>query len=668
MTVEIFSDDTERPSRPDPVVPDAISSISFATMELLQNPLAKRNKQIDADVRDAITLRKRQTAERRLPDMTAYPVQRVEFDLTDIVRANGFQCERLHLAPLPPSVTTAIPADLACNVATMARQNGQRPDEFARFLAEKFAEHELVKKAETSGTFINITLETDKVIPLVLNQIGSFGRTYGSFNEGKSDLVMLDYSHPNIAKNMTVAHLRSTIIGHALSKIYEAAGYTSFRVNHLGDWGTQFGKIIWQYNKEMRENPEEFQRRLESNPMAVLMEIYRKFTDAEKRMKNASGENEVESSEPMEEAASIFLRLEKGDPQLMALWDRFREWSMQEFYKVYDRLAISFDAFQGESFYEDRMLPAVEEALEKGVLKYDEQRAVIFPQQVIDDINGKSSTMTKDEIILKPSGGSVYLTRDLAAIKYRATELGAAKIVYIIGKEQQSHCSMFFAMSRQMGYTQDNQAKHVSFGHLNINGKKMKSRGGQMVLLNEVLDGAVQAAEHLLKVKKGTTDLTSEDMETAHKIGIGSVIFNDLRQGREKDIEFNPDAAVTLESGNCPYIQYTYCRLNSIREKIGLHGDASMMPERLSPEERALSLKLGMFPAAVKQALDGNAPHKIAIYLDELCGCINRFYQACDIKDAAETEKKFRLALIESCQQVLHNATDLLHIPLPERM
>lgn len=648
--------------------------------EVVGNALLASNRQLDRQVKETLRARQEEVKNRELPESNEYAFLAIESDFRRMLEEQGYDASNISIAPPASNVKGAEDVDLAFNIGSVAKKAGKKVPELAPEIADLIRQHPMVAEVRTIGPFINVILDFEQLAPAVLKHVGERKDVYGHLNEGEGKTVVIDYSGPNIAKNMTVAHLRSTIIGHSLSKIYEAAGYTGFRINHLGDWGTQFGKIIHQYRKEVEEHGDAFLQRLDDDPATVLLEIYRKFVSAEE-----------DNPEAVQEAQEIFLQLEKGDPELVALWNKFREWSLQEFAKVYGRLNIQFDAMQGESFYEDRMEGVVEEGLGAGVLKQNDEGAVVFPGQPITDpatkkVNEKvmraqkdkhdprnKETVWRDEILLKPTGGTVYLTRDLAAIKYRSVELDADKIMYVIGKEQQKHCAMLMNMVSQMGWNEIGDSQHISFGHLNVDGRKMKSRQGKVVLLNDVLDESIDAAKALLSERKAESGdespLTPEEEETARKIGMGAVIYNDLKQFRESDIEFNFDAARTIETGGCPYVQYTYCRLNSIREKIGEEGSTEAQPEEgYSAEEKGLIMAIAMFPTAVQDAIRSNAPHKIANYVDDLTQKVNSFYHAHHIGRAEGQTQAFRLALIESCQQVLRNATELLHVELPEKM
>lgn len=524
------------------------------------------------------------------------------------------------------------------------------------------------KAVNHKGEFVEVDLDFGVVAPEVFRLVEELGDEYGHVRKDDPELVLIDYSSPNVAKNMTVAHLRSTIIGQSLMKIHEAAGDVSFGINHIGDWGTQFGGIIYQYQQEKAENAEELEREIEVDPTAALMRIYRKF--------NAQKANNPEAADM---ARDIFLELEKGNPEYVELWKIFREWSLRDFAPTYERLGVSFDAVQGESFYEDRMEGVVEDALEKGVLERRHDDSIVFPSQPLyDGTNGKvnSSIMLdqdgepRDEVIVKPSGGTVYLTRDLAAMEYRINTLGAGKILYVIGKEQRAHCMELFAMSEQMDYGDRGMARHVSFGHLNVDGRKMKSREGRVVLLNEVMNGAESSAAEILLARRKSAELTEDDKRRAHQLGVSALVFDDLQHDRRKDKEFSFDMKDVIEKGGSTYVQYTHARVSKIlRENEPSESeDMIAVPADLPAHEREAIMLMAELPEVIAIAARDNMPHKVATYLVRLCKAANHIYETRNLSLAKEEDVSYSRALYQSLDQVIPNAARLVHLDLVDEM
>lgn len=634
------------------------------------NMLLEKNREIDIEVKAALEKRKQEGSEVVLPGSGVYYINSLNVLIANQIRSAGFDPELTSIAPPTLKADTTSNVDIAFNVAGMARATGQSPIEVAQSLAANLSQLDMVQSVETVGPFVNIQLEPRSVAHSVIGQIEIMGEEYGHFRDEDPQLVLIDYSSPNVAKNMTVAHLRSTIIGQSLMKIQKAAGNVPFGVNHIGDWGNQFGQYIYQYRKELAEKGDDFIAELEADPTATLMRIYRDFNEAAD-----------ENPELKEITGEIFLQLEQGDPELLELWEKFRTWSLRDFGPIYDRLGVKFDAIQGESFYEDRMTPTIEEGLEQGVLKINEKGAVIFPAQEL--VNGKGQRNSRimlsrtgearPEELVKDTGGTMYLTRDLAAIRYRAEELGVDKILYVIGKEQQVHCIKLFNMADQIGYMSLGDAEHVSFGHLTLNGRKMKTRKGKVVLLTDVIDDTLVEAESSMKIHKqqrgDDSELTDAEKETARKIAMSTLVFNDLQQDRENDIAFNPDAVQGVEAGKATYILYTNTRLQGVIDKAGDVDELKEVPEGLSREEGELVVHLGRLPEVVKEAAELSAPHKLANYLTQLCKLANVFYNEKSVLEAGtEAERIFRIHLMKSTQQVIKNTSFLLHMELPERM
>ena len=570
--------------------------------------------------------------------------------------------------------------DLAMNIMPLYQslETNQNPAEVARAIAGIIATaNPLIQRVESMGPFVNMTFDMDYFSSDVFNGVEALESHYGWYRDKDPEVVVIDFSSPNIAKNLTVAHLRSTIIGQSLVSLVEASGDIPYGVNHVGDWGTHFGNIIFQYQQELAERGNEFLQELENDPAKTLMTIYRKFNDT---VKNAP---EDEQQRLLSEGRNAFLKLEQGDPESVELWQQFREWSLEEFMPIYERLGVEFDAFQGESFYEDKMPSAVAEAVSLGVLRKNPDGSVVFPSQPLTDprtmeTNAKAMMQKdgspKDEIIVKPSGGTVYMTRDIAAILYRTRELGAKKLLYVIGKEQGDHCIELFNIAHQMGAVALGSAQHISFGHLNVDGKKMSSRSGKVVLLGELLDNSAEVAAGVL-ASRSNSDEQEEDLP--EKVGVSATIFNDLKQDHAKDIEFDPerDLDKMVEQGAL-YIQLTYARILGILQKvqeidITQLDDGKNYPEHLHKSERDIVLRIGQFPDVVQVAAKTYQPSKIATYMSNLAQELNTFRQVSELKVIDSNTRsmlEFRTRMLQSAAQTLENAAALLHIELPQKM
>jgi arginyl-tRNA synthetase len=636
----------------------------------MSNELQRRNEELNREVLAAAAAKRNIAAQAVAPRLREYVLPSIEVAIRERVERFGLDPELVAIGPPTSKPREDLGRiDLAFNVTRAAAALGRPPSTTAPDLAQELPELKFVAAAAAAGPFVNVRLEEREFVNAVLAEVATAGPGYGRHRRGTREFVVLDYSHPNIAKNMTVAHLRSTIIGHSLYKLHEAAGGISFSVNHLGDWGTQFGKLLFEFARVQRADPDALAADLEMDPTGTLMRLYRDFVSREHADPVA-----------LEKARDLFLALEHGDPKLVALWARFREWSMRDFAAVYERLRVDFDVFQGESFYEDRMAAAVDEALARGVLRRRADGAVVLPSQPLyDPMAGKWLTAAmldqdgepRDEIVVKPSGGSVYLTRDLAAIKYRTQTLRATQLLYVIGKEQRTHCLMLFAMAEQLGYIERGQALHTSFGHLNVNGRKMRSRAGEVVLLRDLMDEAVAAAAAFAESHGTAADMTAtERAEVARKVGIGSLIFNDLRQDRQGDIEFDPDIAGRLEAGQGPYVQYAYCRLRGIRAKLDDPSGMSVdyAHAQIGSADFELVRHIAAFPRTIADAAERHAPHRIATYVNQLAQLSNAFYASRSIQDASGADRSYLLSVVRAAESVFEHAAALLHIELPERM
>jgi arginyl-tRNA synthetase len=635
------------------------------------NVLLHQNEALDVQVKQALTDKIQQVSAEVLPRTEDYFLARTFGSLLADIDRSGYDSSLTTVGPPVQKNELTKGIDIAFNVVGMARARSLSPQDVAIDIGAHVRSNEANSSVEVVGPFVNIELDHAQSALQIISEIEGLKNKYGHFRDDLDPkIVVIDYSSPNVAKNMTVAHLRSTIIGHSLVKIHEAAGDIPFGINHIGDWGTQFGNIIYQYKSELARRGDAFLVELEIDPTATLMRIYREFT--------ANLPNDPNLADA---GRAMFHKLEEGDPELVELWDKFRKWSLRDFGPAYTRLGVNFDAIQGESFYEDKMAPTVDDAIQKGVLRTNDDGAVVFPSQPLINHSGKPNNRImldqngepRDEIIVKPSGGTVYLTRDLAAIAYRSAELHADKVLYVIGKEQEPHTMELFAMATQMGYLTLGNLVHISFGHLNVEGRKMKSRAGKVVLLNDILDESQEAAMDMIlkrKAERGDgTPLTAKEIITARQIGLSALIFNDLRQDRRRDIEFNPDMATNIEEGGSVYIQYTDARLTRVIEKVGQVGELTTIPAEISDDERSILLEMARLPFVIKEASEQNMPNKLATYLTDLCQSINAFYNEKPVVNApTEEERIFRTHLLKAAKQVIENTSRLLHIELPGEM
>jgi arginyl-tRNA synthetase len=498
---------------------------------------------------------------------------------------------------------------------------------------EKFLEvlksHPSIDRIEFMNGFLNIYLERNQLSKDILNEILDKKDLYGSNQVGTGQTVAIDYSSPNIAKSFTVGHLRSTMIGNAIKHIYRKCGYQVIGINHLGDWGTQFGKMIVAY--ELWGNEAE----VKANPITELQKLYVKFHDAEQ-----------EDPSLEQKARDVFRDLELGNERYLKLWAWFKEESMREFMKMYELLGVDFESFDGESFYNDKMDAVVEEMAEKGILKVDEGATIVELGENIPPA-----------LIKKSDGATLYVTRDVAAILYRYHTYDANHFMYVVGNEQQLHFKQLKMVTDRMGYNFN--VEHVNFGLVLVDGKKMSTRGGKSKRLEDVILQAIDEAKEAIHAKN--PNLKNQD-EVAKAVGVGAIIFNDLKNEKHLDVDFNLSNMLKFEGQTGPYLQYSGVRIESILK------DQILKPELLDPKYLAedhyfeVIKLLAQFPSVVLRAKETSSPNLIARYTLTLAQGFNSFYGKQRIIVEDEGHKQTNLIFAKSIQIVLNEGLRLLGI------
>ncbi len=451
----------------------------------------------------------------------------------------------------------------------------------------------------------------------------------------------MDFSSPNIAKPMSVGHLRSTTIGDSLSRIYRFIGYNVITDNHLGDWGTQFGKIIVAYKKW--GHPE----RLEKSPIEELFRLYVKFHE------------ETDIDKTLEDQARLaFKKLEDGDKEYLGLWKRFTELSIREFAKTYKMLGVKFDIVQGESFYDKMAKEVIEQALRKKVAKWSQHALII-------DMENQTPLL-----IRKSDEATLYSTRDLATINYRVKKFAPERILYVIGSEQKSYLEQVFMAAQKLGYIKPEQKSrllHVAFGMISLPEGKMSTRRGRIVMLDHVIKEVIDLAEKTILIKN--PELKNRK-NIAKDVGIGALKYADLSRDRIKDVKFDWDEILSFEGDTGPYIQYTHARACSIIRKSKLKSipkkfDTSLLKDA---KEKAIIRKLVEFPETINRAAGDCKPHYIANYVYSLATLFNEFYQSIPVLKAKKGVREARLDLVFAVKTVLKNGLSLLGIEAPEEM
>ncbi|WP_042472983.1 arginine--tRNA ligase [Bacillus ndiopicus] len=522
--------------------------------------------------------------------------------------------------------------DIAFPCFTLAKKYKKAPT----IIAEELAQHiqaDFIKEVKVEGAYINFYLQQLPIAQQIVTQILAEQNNYGTRNANNATIA-IDFSSPNIAKPFSMGHLRSTVIGNALANIAEKMGYHAERINHLGDWGTQFGKLIVAYklwgNKEA----------IEANPIAELLKIYVRFHD------------EAEHNEALnDEARQAFKSLEDGDEEALALWQWFREASLQEFQSIYKLLGVGFDSYNGEAFYNDKMERIVTELEEKQLL-VESDGAMVVPLEDMPPC-----------LIKKNDGATLYATRDLAAAVYRQETYKPAKVFYVVGNEQSLHFKQLFTVLKKMGYHWADNYQHIPFGLMLIGGKKMSTRKGKVVLLADVLKEAMDAALRNIEEKNPT--LANKE-QVAKEVGIGAVIFNDLKNDRMHDIDFDIEQMVTFEGETGPYVQYTYARIQTLLKKgayIAEEAPITYLDETAWP----LIKQLQDFSDYIAKAFNDADPSQIAKYSLQLARSFNKYYAQTKMLSGDDLQQA-RLAVVNCVAIVLQEGLRLLGIASPEEM
>ncbi len=546
------------------------------------------------------------------------------------------QEELLGMIELPPNPEMG---DFAFPCFKLAKLFRKAPNMIAQELAEKLLLSEEFASVKNEGGYLNFYVDrgtyAKEIIKAVINQKDK----YGSQELGLGKNICIDYSAPNVAKPFHVGHLRSTVIGNSLYRIYEFLGYNCIGINHLGDWGTQFGKVIVAYNNW--GNKEE----IEKEPIKTLLDLYVKFHD------EAEAKPELE-----DEARSWFTRMENGDEEALALWQWFSSETIKELKKVYAQLDVEFDYYSGESFYNDKMDAIIQELKDKALLQ-ESQGATLVD---LTEFNMPPC------LVQKKDGSTLYATRDITAAVYRKNTFDFHKCLYVTDYSQNLHFAQWFKVIELMQHEWAKDLIHIPFGRVSHEGRRIQTRKGNVVLLEEVLTGAVERVSEIIKEKN--PELENKE-EIAKEVGIGAVIFNDLSNNRIKDISFSWETAFSFEGETGPYVQYTHARASSVLRRAGVevddNFDAAVLTDDIS---MALIKEIYQFPEAILDAQRKNEPSIITRHIIDVAQAFNRFYHDHSILVEDEAVKKARLALVYATKQVLFTGLYLLGIKAPERM
>ena len=526
--------------------------------------------------------------------------------------------------------------DIAFPAFSLAKVERKAPQAIAADIAEKI-DQSAFEKVVATGPYVNFFLDKSKISDQVIKSVIEAGADYGQQDEGHGQNITIDLSSPNIAKPFSVGHLRSTVIGDALSNIFRKMGYNTIKINHLGDWGKQFGLLMVAYKKWGSKEA------VEANPIDELLKLYVRI--------NAEIENDPELDE---EGRKWFKKLEDGDPEATELWQWFRDESLVEFNRIYKLLGVEFDSLNGEAFYNDKMDEGVQILEDKGLLKESKGASIVE----LDDVN------LPPAMIKKSDGATLYITRDIATAIYRARTYNFVKNIYAVGQEQSNHFRQLKAVLKKMGFDWSDDMVHVDFGLVTKNRQKLSTRKGNIIRLEPTLQEAISRAK--AQIEEKNPELENKE-EVAHAVGVGAVKFYDLLTDRRNWYDFVLEAMVSFEGETGPYVQYAYARIQSILRKANFTPSTDATYSLSDPESWEIIKLLQDFSRVVKRAAENYDPSLIAKYAINLAQAFNKYYAHTRILDESP-ERESRLALSYSTAVVLKEALRLLGVDAPEKM
>ena len=544
------------------------------------------------------------------------------------------QDEIYAMLALPPNTETG---DFALPCFKLAKTMRKSPALIAEELKSAYpADDKLVSEVSAVNGYLNFKIDRAFWARETLGEILEKRERYGASDEGKGKTVCIDYSSVNIAKPFHIGHLSTTVLGSALYKLHKFLGYTPVGINHLGDYGTQFGKLISAYKRWGKKED------IEEGGLRALNALYVRFHEEAEKDGSLN-----------DEARAYFKKIEDKDEECVALFEWFKELTLKDVGKIYELLDVHFDSWAGESFYNDKMQPVIDELSEKGLLVESEGAKIV-------DLEAYGMPPC---IILRSDGASLYATRDIAAAIYRKKTYDFYKCLYVVAYQQNLHFKQFFKVLELMGKEWAKDLVHVAYGMVSLEEGSMSTRKGRVVYLKDVIDKCVEKALSVITEKNPSLENKEEIAKT---VGVGAVIFGALYNSKIKDITFSYDKVLNFEGETSCYVQYTCARANSVLAKGG--GAKSFTAENVLPQEFEVVKQLSEFPSVLKDALDKYEPSYIARYAVDLAQKYNKFYFDCKILNAEEREKNFRLALTEATLVTLKNALSLLGIGVPEKM
>ncbi len=529
--------------------------------------------------------------------------------------------------------------DFAFPCFRLAKTMRKAPQMIAADIKEAIGDVDFLQEISVQGAYLNFFIKKDIFVKTMVEAASADNFGGGAVGEGKT--ICIDYSSPNVAKNFHVGHLRTTIIGNSLYKIYSKLGYDVKRINHLGDWGTQFGKLIVAYKAWGNEDA------VKKDGVGELMKLYVKFHDEAKN--NPALEDE---------ARAWFVKMEQGDEEALKIWQWFKDISLIEYKRTYDLLGMDFDYYLGESFYRDKTDDVVNR-LTAGNLLTESEGAKIVDLEAYD---------MAPCLILKNDGSSIYATRDLAAIFYRKETYNFVKCLYVTGQEQKLHFAQVFKVVELLGneWAKD-QLVHIPYGLVSLEGAKLSTRSGNIIYAEDILLEAISKVKDIISEKN--PDLADKD-ETAKKIGVGAVLFNDLYNQRIKDVSFKWEKLLNFDGETGPYVQYTYARCSSILRKLDNYDENAAIDYSLitDPDSIDLLKEINRFPQVVIDASEKYEPSQVARFAVAVAQSFNKFYNANRINIEDEALKNARVVLVKLTRKTIKDAMALLGIDCPEQM
>jgi len=540
------------------------------------------------------------------------------------------------LIEIPPNYDLG---DYAMPCYKLAKIFRKSPNIIAQDITDSLKHNEYFEKIESVGAYINFFVDKKQLAKTVLEEVIDKKEKFGSSNIGKGRNVVVEFSSPNIAKPFHIGHIRTTVIGQALHKIYNFLGFNAIAMNHLGDYGTQFGKLIVAIKAWGDISV------IESDPIPELLKLYVKFHE------------EAEKDPSLDdEARKRFKELEDGDEEATDLWKWIREISLKDFKRVYEMLNIEFDYYIGESFYSDKMDDVVETMEKKGIMKESNGAQIVD----LDDFGMPPA------LIKKSDGSTLYITRDIAAAIYRKETYDFYKNIYVVGSEQRLHFQQWFKILEIMGYDWVKDCVHVPFGMVNLEEGTLSTRKGRVVFLEDVFKNAVEKTKIIISEKN--PNLENKD-EVAKQVGVGAVIFQELFNSRIKDYTFSWDRTLAFEGETGPYVQYTNARANSLLNKAQYEITKDVDYSLITNEEAVNIIRLIQgFGNVVKDSMEKNEPSFIARHVVDIAQAFNRFYHECPIIVEDENLQKARLLVVYAAGTVIKTGLSLLGIEAPEKM